>query len=175
MSFVDGGLGTPGAIPFEAFIRPEECPLRVRMVAYEEEGVFAAPIDNVWRLLQAHLDDSRIHSIHPLILNQRTLSGSGPDTMVERTIDVRGKPMRSKWKVTPRPPESYRWEVVESEGPWAPGTFIENRYSTVSGGTRIQTRGELRISVLPFFIPQKSTIRKVLNKLDEEDLAAVPR
>lgn len=145
------------------------------MVAYEEDWVFPAPLDAVWKLLQSHLDDARIRSIHPLIVGQRTLPGSGPEAMVERTIDVRGKSLRSTWKVTPRPPDYYRWEVTESEGPWAPGTYVENRYSAAPGGTRMQTRGELRISVLPFFLPQKSTIRRVLAQLDREDLAAVPR
>lgn len=145
------------------------------MVAYEDDGLFPAPPDAVWTLLNAHLVDGRIHAIHPLIVSQKTVSQSGPETVVERTIDARGKQLRSKWKITYRPPELARWEVIESEGPWANGSFLENRYSAAPGGTRIQTRGDLRISVLPFFIPQKSTIRGVMAQLDREDVAALPR
>jgi hypothetical protein len=145
------------------------------MVAYEDDGVFPAPPDAVWTLLQAHLDDGRIHAIHPLVLTQRTLSHSGPETLVDRSIDVRGKSMLSRWKITYRPPEYARWDVVESEGPWAPGSYVENQYSSAPGGTRIQTRGDLKISVLPFFLPQKLTIRSVFARLDKEDIGAVTR
>lgn len=145
------------------------------MVVYEDDGVFPATPEIVWTLLQAHLDDERIHSIHPLVLTQHTLSRLGSETIVERTIDARGKSMRSKWKITYLPPEVARWEIVESEGPWAVGSYIENRYAPVPGGTRIRTRGDLKISVLPFFLPQKSMIRRVFDQLNAEDIAAVTR
>jgi polyketide cyclase/dehydrase/lipid transport protein len=145
------------------------------MVVYEDDGIFAAPPDAVWALLQAHLDDGRVHSIHPLILTQRTISQSGPEVLVDRTIDVRGRSMRSTWKITYRPPDFARWDIVESEGPWASGSYLENRYSAAPGGTRIQTHGDLSISVLPFFLPQRFTIRRVFDRLEREDLAAIPR
>jgi hypothetical protein len=143
------------------------------MVSYAEVGLFPVTPDALWELLRAHLDDTRIHGIHPLVLTQQTVARSGPETIVDRTIDVRGKPMRSRWKITYMAPDSARWDVVESEGPWAAGSYIENRYSAVPGGTRIQTRGELKISVLPFFLPQKPLVRRVLDQLDREDLAAL--
>jgi hypothetical protein len=145
------------------------------MVLYEDVGDFPAASEALWTLLQAHLDDERIHSIHPLVLTQQTLSRSGSETIVERTIDARGKSMRSKWKITYLPPEVARWEIVESEGPWKAGTYLENRYSPVPGGTRVRSRGELKISVLPFFLPQKPVIHRVLDQLDAEDIAAVTR
>jgi hypothetical protein len=143
------------------------------MASCEDDGVFPAPPDALWALLRAHLDDNRIHSIHPLVLTQQTMTRSGPETIVDRTIDVRGKPMRSKWRITYTAPDAARWDMLESEGPLASGSYLENRYSAVPGGTRIQTRGELQISVLPFFLPQKPLIRRMINQLDEEDCAAV--
>jgi hypothetical protein len=145
------------------------------MVAYEDGGVFPAPPEAVWSLLQAHLDDERIHSIHPLVQTQQTISRSESETIVERTIDARGKSMRSKWKITHRRPEVARWEIVESEGPWKAGTYLENSYSPAPGGTRIRSRGDLKISVLPFFLPQMPVIRRVLDQLDAEDIAAISR
>jgi hypothetical protein len=143
------------------------------MVAYEDESVFPASSEVLWKLLARHNDDSAIHQIHPLVLTQRTLSHAGADTIVERTVNARGKSLRSQWKITHRAPGMSRWEVLEGEGPWAPGSFVENRYSSVPGGTRVQTRGDLKITVLPFFLPQKPVIRRVLAQLDIEDLAAL--
>lgn len=142
------------------------------MVAYRDDTVFPAPSDVLWKLLDAHMDDARIHQIHPLVLSQQTLSRSGPETILQRTIDARGKSLRSKWKVTYNRPTTARWEVLESEGPWTPGSYVENRYSLAPGGTLIQSQGELKISVLPFFLPQKMVIRSVFEKLHDEDVAA---
>jgi hypothetical protein len=147
--------------------------LEPAMVVYEEDGVFPATPDLLWKLLERHLDDVAIHQIHPLVLTQHTWSHAGPETIVERAIDVRGKSMRSKWKITYTRPTMARWDILESEGPWAPGSFVENRYSPAPGGTRIQTRGELKINVLPFFLPQKGLIRRLFDDLDKEDRAAL--
>ncbi|MCI4340553.1 MAG: hypothetical protein L3J73_04735, partial [Thermoplasmata archaeon] len=73
--------------------------------------------------------------------------------------------------LTYRPPDSARWEVVDSQGPWAPGTYIESRYEDAPGGTRITAKGDLKISVLPFFLPQRSMVRKVLDDVHAEDIA----
>jgi hypothetical protein len=145
------------------------------MVAYEDETVFPAPRDRVWKLLDAHLDDKTIGSIHHLIKAQSTVSRSGPDSVVDRTIDARGRLLRSRWKITYRPPDLARWEILDSEGPWAKGTYIENTYSDVPGGTMIHGRGDMQISVLPFFLSQKRTINKVFADIHAEDLAFAQR
>ncbi|MCI4351868.1 MAG: SRPBCC family protein [Thermoplasmata archaeon] len=142
------------------------------MVAYQDDDMFPAPPDVLWKLLDAHLDDSAIRRIHPLILSQRTLNRNGMETIVERTIDARGKSLKSKWKITYNRPQTARWEVFESEGPWAVGSYVVNRYSAAPGGTRIESRGDLKITVLPFFLPQKLVIRSVFGRLHNEDIAA---
>ena len=145
------------------------------MVAYQDDTVFPAPPNVVWKLLNNHLDDNQIHGIHPLILSQQTVSRNGNETIVHRTIDARGKSLGSKWKITYTPPGDSRWEVIESEGPWTVGSYVENRYSLAPGGTLIQTRGDLKISVLPFFLPQLATIRRVFSTIHEEDIVASRR
>ena len=145
------------------------------VVAYEDEDVFPAPKDAVWKLLQAHLDDSTIGSIHHLIKSQKTVSHSGTETIVNRSIDVRGKEMKSRWKVTYRPPDLARWEILESEGPWASGSYIENTYADAPGGTLIRGRGNMTISVLPFFLSQRRTIRKVFADIHAEALSFARR
>jgi hypothetical protein len=79
--------------------------------------------------------------------------------------------MKSRWKLTYRPPEYARWEILESGGPWSPGSYVESSYTSDPGGTLIQSRGDLRIKVLPFFLPQKRFIRNVLSTIEEEDVA----
>ncbi|MCI4331959.1 MAG: SRPBCC family protein [Thermoplasmata archaeon] len=145
------------------------------MISYDDESVFPAPKDAVWKLLRSHLDDQAIGAIHPLILGQKTVSQEGDVTIVDRTIDVRGKKLASRWKITYHAPDSARWEIQSSEGPWAPGSFLEMSYSDAPGGTLVRTRGELKVSVLPFFIPQKGVIRKALETVHQDDIAALPR
>ncbi|HZY70024.1 MAG TPA: SRPBCC family protein [Thermoplasmata archaeon] len=141
------------------------------MLQYEEEEVFPAPPEKLWQLLRIHLDDARIGQIHKLILSQKTVRQSGDETVVDRTIDARGKHLRSSWKYTVRAPEFFRWEVVDGDGPWTPGSFIESRYAAAPGGTRITSRGELKIKVLPFIIPQRGIILGVLGDIENEDVA----
>ncbi|HEV2166828.1 MAG TPA: SRPBCC family protein [Thermoplasmata archaeon] len=141
------------------------------MKDYQDDGVINAPISAVWKLIESHLDDGVIHSIHPEILEQSTESRGTPESIVRRVIDVRGKRMPSRWKLTLRPPSVYRWEVLDGDGPWQAGTYIENAYSEVPGGTRIVSHGQLYISVLPFFLPQGAMIRRILGQIEAQDEA----
>lgn len=139
------------------------------MVGYESDERFPFPRERLWTLLQDHLDDSRVSRIHPLIRQQRTTSRDGDSVIVDRSIDARGKLLSSQWKITYRPPDSSRWEIVSGPGPYAPGSWIENSYSEEGAVTRIRTRGEVTISVLPFFLPQRPVLRRVLDSIDSED------
>jgi hypothetical protein len=145
------------------------------MVVYEDQVLIAAPRAVVWRLLNDHLDDAKAPTIHPLLQTQKTVSRTDSETVVDRVIDVRGKPMESRWKITYRPPEQGRWEVIGGKGPWAVGSYVEVTYAEVPGGTQVSARGDLTISVLPFFLSQKRTIARVLNDTHIEDLAFLNR
>jgi hypothetical protein len=146
-----------------------------RMVEFSESDLFPFPRDRVWTLLRAHLDDAMIGRIHPLIRAQRTITTSGTETTVQRSIDVRGKLLTSQWKVTLRPPEYSRYEILASEGPWSEGSSVENHYSDAPGGTKIESRMRLHIQVLPFFLPQRPISRRILNDIDREDRAFLSR
>ena len=145
------------------------------MVVYEDQTLFPAARVDLWRLLDAHLDDTRISSIHPLIRSQRTVRTEDGARILERTIDARGRLLTSTWKLTYRPPDWSRWEVVRSEGPWAEGSFVETSYTDAPGGTRLETTGELKITVLPFLIPQRGVVRRVMDDVDAEDRAFLSR
>jgi len=140
------------------------------MVAYEDQVLISAPQDIIWRLLNDHLDDKKISTIHPLVQSQTTVSRTGSEIVVDRVIDVRRKMMKSRWKITYQPPEKGRWEIVESEGPWAPGSYVDVSYAEVPGGTQVSAHGDLMISVLPFFLSQKRTVARVLTDIHIEDL-----
>jgi len=140
-----------------------------RMVEYEESEVFPFPRDRVWKLLAAHLDPTTIGRIHPLIKGQKTLGTTGDQTTLQRTIDVRGKPLNSQWMITLRPPDFSSYEILASEGPYSEGSSVENHYSDAPGGTLIRSRMKLHISVLPFFLPQGLMARRVLDTIDRED------
>jgi hypothetical protein len=140
------------------------------MVAIESDELLPFARTTVWRLLQDHMDDSQISRIHPLVRKQSTLSTTGDTTLVERTIDARGKLLRSQWKVIYRPPDVFRYDIVAGDGPYAVGSWLENSYAEEGAGTRIRTRGDLKVTVVPFFIPQRVVLRRVLDTIDAEDL-----
>ena len=139
------------------------------MPEYQSDELFPFPRERVWKLLEAHMDDARISTVHPLIQQQRTVSRDGDAVVVERHIDARGKTVTSQWRITQRAPDSYRWDIVAGNGPYSVGSWMENTYSEEAGSTRIRSRGELKVVVVPFFIPQRSVIRSVLNTIDAED------
>ncbi|MGP8076882.1 MAG: hypothetical protein ACLP8Y_09210 [Thermoplasmata archaeon] len=145
------------------------------MVAYEDDDMISAPRPIVWKLLDDHLDDKKILTIHPLIQSQTTVSRTGSEIVVDRVIDVRRKMMKSRWKITYQPPERGRWEILDSEGPWTPGSYLDVRYEEVPGGTRLHAKGDLSINVLPFFLSQKRTVARVLNDVHIEDLSFLNR
>jgi hypothetical protein len=140
------------------------------MVAYEDEDLIPAPRNVVWRLLQDHLNDAKIVEIHPLIQSQKTVRRSDQEVVVDRRIDVRRKPVPSRWKITYHPPERARWEILESDGPWAPGSHLDLTYEEVRDGTRILARGDLTVRPLPFLTSQERAIRTIFADLRTEDV-----
>ena len=140
------------------------------MVAYDEEELFPAPREIVWKLLNDHLNDAKIVDIHPLITSQTTVGREGGAVIVDRVIEVRRKPRKSRWKLTYEPPERARWEVVESEGPWTPGSHLEATYAEAGKETRIRAHGDVTVLELPFFLSQPRVIRKVFNDIHTEDV-----
>jgi hypothetical protein len=145
------------------------------MVELQDSFVFPAPPATLWRLLEAHLDPAQITAIHPLVRSQALARREGDAVVLRRTIDARGRRLTSEWRVTAHPPDVNRWEILTSEGPYATGSWLENRYVPVPGGTRVDTRSDLRITVLPFFLPQRPVIRRVFDSLDREDTAYLAR
>ena len=140
------------------------------MVTYEDDDLFPAPREVLWRLLEDHLDDKKIVDIHPLIQSQNTVSRSSDGVVVDRVIDVRRKLKKSRWKIAFSPPERARWEVLESEGPWTVGNYLELTYAEEGKSTRVHARGDLTVMDLPFFLSQARTVRRVFTDIHTEDV-----
>ena len=98
------------------------------MVSYESDQLFPFPRERVWKLLNDHLDDAMITKIHPLVQQSRTISRDSNSVVFERMIDARGKILSSQWKITSRPPDTYRWDIVTSNGPYTAGSWMQSTY-----------------------------------------------
>ncbi len=131
--------------------------------------VFPAPRDKVWKIFELHLDDT-IKGIHPNILSQKIVSEYNGGIIFERTIRSIGRTQRSEWKYQVEPPHKLRWDVVAGEGPFANGSYVQNTYTDVPGGTQITTDGEVNLQGIPGFL-QGWIVRRVLGRLDNEDLS----
>jgi len=140
------------------------------MVEYADEDVIEAPRAILWKLLADHLDDSKLPTIHPLVRSQTTVERSENEAVVDRVIEVLRKPKKSRWRITMRPPDLYRWEILDSDGPWTTGDHLEITYSEVPQGTRAVARGSLTVQKLPFFLSQARTIRRALEDIRTEDV-----
>lgn len=140
------------------------------MVTYDDEDVIDAPRAVVWKLLADHLDEKKIVDIHPLIHSQKVVSRSENEVVLDRVIEVNRKAKKSRWKITYHPPEGYRWEILESEGPWAPGSYLELTFAEEGKRTRLHARGELTVMNLPFYLSQMRAIQSAMNDIHTEDV-----
>ncbi|MFQ5998748.1 MAG: hypothetical protein ACE5KO_05530 [Candidatus Bathyarchaeia archaeon] len=151
------------------------------MARFEMKGVFPASRDDLWKLLWMHWyrDDVTLSEIHPEIISRKIVS-QGVDivykgltynasTVDEREIKLRGKISSSSWKIDSSPPDKVRLEVVESSGPVVKGSYFENLYSEVPGGTQVSTKVDIVLHGVPGLF-QGWVIRRALNRADKQDL-----
>jgi hypothetical protein len=144
------------------------------MAGYRGSEVIPLTREQLWAFLDAHLDPATIVQIHPDIVAQRTLGQSGNETLLERQIRFFGKPRRSVWAVTYQRPDRARWEIRESEGPMATGSYLENTYRDAPGGTLIETVGDITVTKFPRFL-QPRIVRSAIDGIGMQDLAYLRR
>ena len=143
------------------------------MVRYAEEEVLPYPRATVWALLEKHGRNDEILRIHPDIVAQESVRESPDGYVVRRTIRfVRGRLVSSTWRITQSPPDSFGWEILDGDGPWAPGSWIKVRYEDVPGGTRVRAEGELRVLGFPGFL-QGPLVRAALRRVGREDVGSL--
>jgi len=144
------------------------------MVAYEDQETIPIDREAVWSLLKEHLDPTKIVQIHPEIVSQRLVAGSGSEQTVERGIRFFGKVRMSTWKITYRPPDTAIWEIVQSAGPMCAGSRLVNTYREVPGGTVIESRGEITVARFPGFL-QRWVVRSAMEGIGKQDRAYLAR
>jgi hypothetical protein len=140
------------------------------MATYDDKGVFPLAREELWKFLDEHLEDAQVTRIHPDIVGQRTVRREGELTVVERSIRFRRDLLRSTWKITYHRPTFARWEIESGDGPMAPGSFLENRYSDAVGGTMVESHGEITVVRFPRFL-QRRIARSALGRIDAQDRA----
>jgi hypothetical protein len=133
------------------------------------EGVFPAPREELWRVLQLHVEDDQIGRIHSSILSQRQVRREENRWVLERKIRLLGKNYAVTMAVEMAPPEMYRWEIVASDGLLDPGSYIENRYAEAGEGTKVATTVQMTLKGVPRFL-HSWLIKKNLSQADDEDL-----
>ena len=107
------------------------------MVKVVDEGIYQAPRDKVWKLIEAHGND--IMSIHSDIKSTKLLRTEGSSNVVENETDMGGQLVKQVVKVTPNPPNTLTLDFLE--GPMT-GKMV-NTYSDVPGGTKVATEADM--------------------------------
>lgn len=121
----------------------------------------------LWTFLDRHVSPE-ISRIHPEILAQKVVSSSGRRTIFQRTIEVQDKRFSSTWRITIERPRAMRWEIVEGDGPWAPGTWLDNSYTESHEKVKVRSVGELELVGVPSAL-QTKIIRTVLDQVSAQD------
>ncbi len=132
------------------------------MVKVTDDGVFNAPRDKVWKLIEAHGTDPS--GIHPWVKSAKVLRKEGNSNVVEQQVDMQGRLVKQVLKVTPNPPSTLTLEFLE--GPMT-GTMV-NTYTDVPGGTKVTTVCDMK-SLMMKDSELEAAVRQTLNTGFEED------
>jgi uncharacterized protein YndB with AHSA1/START domain len=134
----------------------------VRIV--DDEGVFPAPREKVWRLLKAHYTDAT--SIHPMVKAPwKVLRKEGDADLIEQLWEMGGQNVKIVTKFTANPPEKLTIDFLE--GPMI-GRIV-NTYTEVPGGTRVVSDCTMQSQ----FVDDRQlegTLRQFLNDTFDDDV-----
>ena len=144
---------------------------------WELEAVFPLPLQAVWTLLHAHLDDNRLREIHPWILSGRTTQEEGTadfaglsfprEKLAERVVKIGGRSSRTTWRYWIEPPRRYAYEAAFENGSVI---RFDNTYTEVETGTLVHTSANVSIKGVPSFLT-RWLVNRSLNRTEDEDLA----
>src|SRR5205809_105667 len=92
---------------------------------YSDDGFFEAPIDKVWKLIEAH--NAHMSEIHPGV--KPVKATPQPDGSMLADIETKGpdgKTQQHKWRFAVKPPHAQIVEMVEGpmKGSWLTSTYI---------------------------------------------------
>lgn len=128
------------------------------MVRYESDGVFDAPLEKVWQLLEGHGDPEQVREHHPSILDMEIVDEGEGWILAIETFDTPQGPMPIKIRSEFNPLEG--WDSEYLSGPFE-GATTTHTYSEESGGrTRVELVGD-------FPVPEGMSEEEVLGMVDE--------
>ncbi len=120
------------------------------------ESVFPLKLDSLGVLLHAHVEENQLRTIHPWILNGRTIREGDPvefnglsyprERVAERVVKLGVRPVWTTWRYRIEPPTRYRYDIEFENGSL---TRFDNDYSEAAGGTLVRTVGEVSIKRVP--------------------------
>jgi hypothetical protein len=139
-------------------------------IQYIEEGLLPVSLDRLWSFLREHEDPAILPRIHSELLSERIVERKENETLADRVLRTPGGARRSVWKLTYAPPTSFRWEILESEGPFQVGSFLVNEYAEVPGGVRVRSEGRVAVRRIPDFLA-RGPLRKGFERIHSEDTA----
>ena len=132
------------------------------MVKLTDDGVFNAPRDKVWKLIEAHATDPS--GIHPWIKSAKVLRKEGNSDVVEQQVEMQGRLVKQVLKVSANPPSTLTLEFLE--GPMT-GRMV-NTYTDVPGGTKVTTVADMKSPMMKDS-ELEAAVKQTLNTGFEED------
>ena len=109
------------------------------MVQYKCDGIFDAPLNKIWELL----NNSYAH-VHKSIKRRRVLGMQGALITIEVEIDDpdRKDTHFETWKMLMKAPKGYEMEIVG--GPMD-GSKLTHSYTPMGGQTKVEVAGEINV------------------------------
>ena len=110
------------------------------LVHVEDSGsFFEAPIDKIWRLVEAH--GKELNKIHPEMKNSKSEMVSENSNIVSYDTDMQGQTIRNRIKITTYFPLGMAFEMLD--GPLAESKFF-NYYIPNGNRTGVTVVGEFK-------------------------------
>ncbi|MHB8605620.1 MAG: SRPBCC family protein [Thermoplasmatota archaeon] len=138
---------------------------------YSDDGIFDAPVEAVWQLIDAHTD-ATVRDVHPATVEQRTIEERADVALRDVTTRMPdGSHVESRIRFTERRPHTQTLEFLG--GPFA-GSWQTTTYVPEGGRTRLVTVGEFRLAGAPDEVALHAATAFVDNA-HEEDRAYLAR
>lgn len=132
------------------------------MVRYESDGVFEAPLELVWKIVEEHGDPEKKKEHHPYILDMEVLERGDNWLTVIETFEGPDGPTNRKMKMVMDPPNRWTAEIL---GGLFEGATMEHTYEEQGDRTRVHLEGE-------FPVPEGMAEEQVRKMLEETWTAA---
>jgi ligand-binding SRPBCC domain-containing protein len=139
------------------------------MVTYKSDGIFDAPLDRIWKLLQEQHSPEQIVKTHPVFQKVRNVEEKGNNLVREEVVKGPTGPYTERVRFTYNPPKGFDMEWLT--GPLA-GSRATHSYTSQGNKTRVDVSGDFKIQGLD----EKGTYKMIndfMNRVFDEDGVAL--